>query len=343
MDEIATMKNIKNSGEKMDWKTKRVLVTGASGFIGSYLVQALVDGGADVVALVRDDVPDSMYARLFMGNAITIHGDMEQYAIVERAINEYEIEYVFHLGAQTIVKIANASPLSTFKSNIEGTWNVLEAVRQHDEHVKATVIASSDKAYGEHEKLPYVEDMPLQPSAPYDTSKACADMLARTYAHTYGLRIGISRCGNVFGGGDLNFSRIVPGTIRSLYFNERPVIRSDGTYVRDYVYVKDVVQHYIRLLEKTDEMKLRGDVFNCSYGNPLSVLDIVAKIAQRMKKNISPDIRNTASNEIKKQYLDARKARTVLGWKPAYTLEKGLDETIEWYEKFLGNRGPWKS
>lgn len=323
----------------MQLEGKRILVTGASGFIGSWLVHALLQQGAEPVALVRDDVPQSMYLRELAGNAITMHGPLENYALVERAINEYEVEYILHLGAQTIVKTANASPLSTFESNIKGTWNVLEAARQHTGSIKGLVIASSDKAYGDHEKLPYAEDAPLQPHSPYDASKACGDVLAIAYAHTYGLPIGISRCGNVFGGGDMNFNRIIPGTIRSLLANERPVIRSDGTYVRDYLYVKDVVQAYLKLLEYTVNKKPNAEVFNFSYARPLSVLELVALIARAMKKTgLQPIVKNEVKNEIHRQYLDSSKARNVLGWKPVYNLEKGLDETIAWYTEFLGKQ-----
>ena len=319
----------------MGFRDKMILVTGASGFIGSWLIEALLEQNAEPVTIVRDDVPTSMYFNGADKKAITIHGNLENYALVERVINEYEIGYILNLGAQAIVKTANNSPLSTFESNIKGTWNVLEAARHHDKMIKALVIASSDKAYGDHEKLPYAEDMPLQPHNPYDASKACADMLAISYASTYGMKIGISRCGNVFGGGDLNFSRIVPGTIRSLFFNERPMIRSDGGYVRDYLYVKDVVQSYLKLLEKTEEKKFQGEVFNFSYERPLSVLEIVAMVSKLMKKGLKPDVKNMALKEIKKQYLSCKKSRDALGWKPAYDLESGLSETIDWYSSFL--------
>lgn len=319
----------------MELKGKRVLVTGAAGFIGSWLIQALLDAKADPVAIVRDDVPDSIYFQECADKAITLHGNLEDYALVERAINEFETEYILHLGAQTIVKTANNSPLSTFESNIKGTWNLLEATRHHDKQIKGLVVASSDKAYGDHEVLPYNEKAPLNPHNPYDASKACADLLAITYAHTYSLKIGISRCGNVFGGGDLNFNRIVPGTIQSLLANEQPIIRSDGTYVRDYLYVKDVVQGYLKLLEKTVSSKLCGDVFNFSYEKPLNVLEIVDAISKQMKSNLKPVIKNEVSNEIKKQYLDSSKARKVLKWSPTYDLDKGLKETIEWYTNFL--------
>src|SRR3989338_1347831 len=320
----------------MDLKGKRILVTGASGFIGSWLVQALLAEHAEPIAIVRDDVPGSMYLQEMCGKAVTLWGNLENYGLVERAINEYETEYILHLAAQTIVKIANHSPLSTFESNIKGTWNVLEASRQNDKVVKGIALASSDKAYGEHDVLPYTEDAPLKPNNPYDASKAAADLLAIAYAHTYAMQIGISRCGNVFGGGDLNFSRIVPVTIRSLLHNERPVIRSDGTYVRDYLYVEDVVQGYLQLLGKTVTSKFHGDVYNFSYQKPLTVLEIVETISKHMgKTNLKPMVKNEVSNEIKKQHLNSSKARKILQWSPQYNLEKGLKKTIEWYARYF--------
>lgn len=319
------------------WQGRRVFVTGATGIVGSWLVKALIQDGASVVALVLDADPQS---ELYRSGAIqeisVVNGDLEDFFTLERAINLHEVETVFHLGAQTIVGVAHRFPLPTFEANIRGTYNLLEACRLHSDMVQRVVIASSDKAYGDHTSLPYTEDMPLNGRHPYEVSKSCADLITQAYHHTYGLPVAIARCGNVYGGGDLNWSRIVPGTIRSFLRNERPVIRSDGTYVRDYIYVKDVVRAYMSLAEDAGHPRVCGEAFNFSNESPLTVLELVRIIQRLMKcRHIEPQIVGCAEGEIRAQHLSAAKARTVLAWKPQFDLEQGLQETIEWYRAYL--------
>ncbi|MFH2101557.1 MAG: GDP-mannose 4,6-dehydratase [Candidatus Micrarchaeota archaeon] len=319
---------------------KRVLVTGATGLVGSWLVEDLISSGAETTCLVRDFVPESVFFTDGLERKVNIaRADLNDYLSVERIINEYEPEVVIHLGAQAIVGIANRSPLGTFESNIKGTWNLLEACRVHDNLVKSVVVASSDKAYGEQEKLPYVEGAPLQGSNPYDCSKSCADLLSQCYGKTYGMPVGISRCGNFFGGGDLNFSRIVPGTIRDAHLNRAPVIRSDGSFIRDYIYVKDAVSAYKALAQKTDEKQFHGDAFNFSNEIQLTVLQMMEKILGMCgKSSLKPVIKNEAKGEIKAQHLDASKAREVLGWESEWEIDRGLKETIDWYNEFFSRK-----
>lgn len=323
------------------WKGRRVFVTGATGIIGSWLVKDLLAQGAYVVALVRDADPQSeLYRSGDIRRVSVVNGALEDFWTLERAINLHEIDTVFHLGAQTIVEVAHRFPLSTFEANVRGTYNLLEACRLHQDMVQRVIIASSDKAYGEQPKLPYTEDMPLNGRHPYEVSKSCTDLIAQAYYHTYGLPVAIARCGNVFGGGDLNWSRLVPGTIRAFLRRERPVIRSDGTYVRDYIYVKDVVRAYMLLAERLDEDQVRGEAFNFSLERPQTVLEMVRVIQRLMGcADIEPEIRNCATGEIHSQYLSAAKARRVLGWEPQYDLERGLGETIEWYRRFFEQEG----
>lgn len=319
------------------WKNKKVLVTGASGMIGSWLVKDLLDQGAKVVALVMDSDPQSeLYRSQDIKRIHVVNGRLENFATLERAVSEHEIDTVFHLGAQTIVGTARRSPLLTFESNIRGTYNLLEACRFHRDLVKRIVIASSDKAYGTQPRLPYREDMPLQGQFPYEVSKSCTDLLAQSYFHTYDLPVAIARCGNVYGGGDINWSRIVPGTIRSLVDGERPVVRSNGKFLRDYIYVKDVSQAYLALAKGLSSRRIWGQAFNFSNEKPLQVLDIVREIQQLMScRHLKPRILNAAKGEIHSQYLSAAKARRLLKWKPQFTLRAGLSETIEWYHGFL--------
>jgi CDP-glucose 4,6-dehydratase len=319
---------------------RNILVTGATGLVGSWLTRELLARKANVIAFVRDYVPSSWFFTGGSGQNVTVvHGNLEDFFSLERAINEYEIDSVIHLGAQTIVGTANASPLGTFHSNIAGTWNVLEACRLHDKTIKSIVVASSDKAYGDQKKLPYTEESPLQGRNPYDASKSCADLLAQSYGKTYRLPIGISRCGNFFGGGDLNFNRLVPGTIKNLYYGRAPVIRSDGKYVRDYIYVKDAVNAYCVLAEKTEVMKFNGEAFNFSNENQFTVLEMVDKIIKLMDKNdLKPIVKNEPLNEIRDQHLSADKAKKVLGWRSEWTVDKGLKETISWYIDYFKKR-----
>lgn len=320
------------------WNGRQVLLTGASGLVGSWLVEDLLSQGARVVCLVRDRVPDSrFFSEGFDRKVVVASGELEDRNAVERVINEYEPATIFHLGAQTIVQTANRSPLHTFRANIEGTWNLLEACRTHGKVVEQVIVASSDKAYGDQKVLPYTEETPLQGRHPYDVSKSCVDLIAQSYAATYSLPVAISRCGNFFGGGDLNFNRIVPGTIQSLHMNEAPVIRTDGKYVRDYIYVKDAVSAYLTLAEKY-KPSLCGGAFNFSNETQMTTLEMVALVSKLMKKGIAPKILNNASGEIRDQHLSAKKAREVLGWKAKYGIEEGLKETIAWYSAYFGRK-----
>jgi CDP-glucose 4,6-dehydratase len=332
------------SGRKMTpgyWKDRNILVTGATGLLGSWLTRALVEDGAAVTILQRDTVPQSELARSgTLARVNVVHGDLEDYFTVLRAINEYEVESVFHLGAQTIVGTSARSVLSTFESNIKGTWTVLEAARACAKFVRRVVVASSDKAYGSHPQLPYTEEAPLQGRFPYDASKSCADLLALSYYETYRLPVGITRCGNLYGGGDLNFSRIVPGTIRSVLAGQRPVIRSDGKYVRDYFYVEDAVEAYLHFAEQLDREDLHGQAFNFGTETPVTVLAMVEDILKVMDAlELRPEIRNEASHEIREQYLDCTKARTMLGWRSRFPLSMGIERTVEWYRGFLAASG----
>jgi CDP-glucose 4,6-dehydratase len=318
------------------WSEKNVLVTGASGLLGSWLVKTLVAQKAEVVALVRDFASDSpLFTSGLYKKVDIVQGRAEDYSVVERAMNEFEIDTCFHLGAQTIVGTANRSPLSTFESNIKGTWTVLEAAR-NSKLLKRLIVASSDKAYGPHERLPYDEETPLQGRFPYDVSKSCADLLAQAYYATYGLPVGITRCGNFYGGGDLNYNRIIPGTIRSLYLGQRPVIRSDGTYIREYIYVLDAADAYLTLAENLHRNDVSGEAFNFGTEKPASVLELVELITRLYgKSSVKPVILNEAQGEIQKQYLSCEKANRILNWKSHYPLEKGLKETIGWYKEFF--------
>jgi len=324
------------------WQGRRVFVTGATGVIGSWLVKALLAQNARVVALVRDADPQSeLYRSGDLKRISVVNGMLEDFWVLERLVNEHEVDTIFHLAAQTIVGTAHRFPLPTFEANIRGTYNLLEACRLHNDMLQQVVIASSDKAYGEQRHLPYTEEMPLNGRHPYEVSKSCADLIAQCYYYTYGLPVAIARCGNVYGGGDLNWTRIVPGTIRSFLRGERPIIRSDGTYVRDYIYVEDVARAYMRLAECLGDERVQGEAFNFSAESPMSVLELVAAIQRLMGcEHIEPDIQNCAEGEIRIQYLSAAKARTILDWQPGYRLETGLQETIEWYRQFIAEEGP---
>lgn len=320
------------------WLDRPTFVTGATGLVGSWLVRRLLDARAEVICLVRDWVPQSEFIRSGdIERVRVIRGDICDQPLLERCLGEYEVDTVIHLAAQTIVGIANRNPISTFEANIQGTWALLEACRRSPK-VKQIVVASSDKAYGDQEKLPYSEETPLQGRHPYDVSKSCADLISQCYAITYNLPVVITRCGNFFGGGDLNWNRIVPGTIRAILRGEQPIIRSDGNYTRDYFYVGDGAAAYMLLAEKLAQMpKLQGEAFNFSYQLPITVLELVQQILLLMNSTLSPKILNEASNEIRHQYLDSTKARTLLDWTPLFDLEAGLQHAIEWYREFLVN------
>ena len=318
------------------WRDRAVFVTGATGLMGGWLTKHLLGRGALVTALVRDWIPASEFVHEGLADRVNVvRGGLSSPYLLERVLGEYEIEVVLHLAAQTIVGIANRNPLSTFESNIRGTWNLLEACRRSP-MVKAVVLASSDKAYGEQAVLPYEEDMPLQGRHPYDVSKSCADLIAQSYAHTFGVPLAITRCGNFYGGGDLNWNRVVPGTIRSVLRGERPIIRSDGHYVRDYFYVEDAAAAYMLLAERLmQDQKLRGAAYNFSNEAQISVLELVNTILEKMGSKLKPEIQNQASNEIRHQFLSAERARTELKWKPMFTLDEGLEKTIAWYREAL--------
>ena len=319
------------------WRDRPVFVTGATGLLGSWLVRHLIASGADVVALVRDWVPRSeLVTGGLLDQVRLVRGDVRDQETMERALGEYEIATVFHLAAQTTVGVANRNPVSTLDTNIRGTWAVLEACRRTPT-VQQVVTASSDKAYGDQENLPYREDAPVLGRHPYDASKSCADLLSQMYAKTYRLPVCVTRCGNFYGGGDLNWNRIVPGTIRSVLRNERPIIRSDGHFTRDYLYVEDGARAYIVLAEQlAAKPRLAGDVFNFSYERRMTVLELVDKILEVMGSKLKPDVRNEASNEIRDQYLDATKAKTILGWAPAFTFDASLGATVDWYKRYFG-------
>jgi CDP-glucose 4,6-dehydratase len=318
------------------WRDRPVLVTGATGLVGAWLTRRLNEAGADVVCVVRDWVPRSELVRGGTIEHVTVvRGDIRDRDLLERTIGEYETDTVIHLAAQTIVGIANRNPISTFESNIQGTWNLLEACRRSP-GVKSIVVASSDKAYGDQTELPYSEDTPLEGRHPYDVSKSCADLITQAYAKSYGLPVAVTRCGNFYGGGDLNWNRIVPGTIRSVVRGERPVIRSDGEFVRDYFYVEDGAAAYMLLAEQLHgRPELRGMAFNFSNEIQVTVLDLVHRILCAMKSTLKPDVRNEASNEIRHQYLSAARARQMLNWSPLFTLERGLGHTVDWYREYL--------
>ncbi|WP_144487525.1 GDP-mannose 4,6-dehydratase [Bacillus pumilus] len=317
------------------WNGKNVFVTGCTGLLGSYLVKELIDQGANVTGLVRDQVPRSnLYQGIQFEKMNVVQGALEDMQTIERALGEYEIDTVFHLAAQAIVGVANRHPVSTFEANILGTWNVLEACRRQP-LIKRVIVASSDKAYGDQEQLPYDEDMPLNGKHPYDVSKSCADLISHTYYNTYGLPVCITRCGNLYGGGDLNFNRIIPQTIQLVLEGEAPEIRSDGTFIRDYFYIEDAVKAYLLLAEKMEEKGLAGEAFNFSNEIQLTVLELVDKILKAMGSELKPRILNQGTHEIKHQYLSAEKARKLLDWKPDYSIDEGLEKTIEWYREFF--------
>jgi CDP-glucose 4,6-dehydratase len=318
------------------WRDRPTFVTGGTGLIGGWLVRRLVDAGADVVCLVRDWVPQSaLLSESVYRSVKVVRGDLRDQELLERALGEYEIDTVVNLAAQTIVPIANRNPTSTFETNVAGTWRLLEACR-HSPTVKQIVMASSDKAYGECETLPYDESTPLQGRHPYDVSKSCSDLISQAYATTYGLPVTVTRCGNFYGGGDLNWNRIVPGTIRSVLRGQRPVIRSDGQYVRDYFYVEDGAAAYTLLAERlAQNPALAGESFNFSIEIQITVLELVERILALMNSKLEPIVQNEASHEIRHQYLSAEKARRMLDWRPTFTLDEGLRRTVAWYTDFL--------
>ncbi|MGH9802580.1 MAG: GDP-mannose 4,6-dehydratase [Blastocatellia bacterium] len=321
------------------WNRRNVFVTGATGLLGSWMTEELLNRGANVTCLIRDWVPES---RLVNSGAVArinaVRGELEDYKLLARALNEYEIDSIFHLGAQTIVGTALRAPLSTFEANIRGTWNLMEACRVNSKLVERVVVASSDKAYGEQEQLPYTEDAALNSKYPYDVSKSCSEFIALSYFHTYQTPVAITRCGNLYGGGDLNFNRLIPGTIRSVLRDEAPIIRSDGQFIRDYFYVRDAVEAYLTLAERLPDERFKGEAFNFSTETPASVLELVDQILKLTgKTHLVPKVMNEASREIPKQYLSCDKAKKLLNWQSGYALDEGLRATIDWYEQALNS------
>ena len=321
------------------WNRKSVLVTGIGGFVATHLAAELDDSGASVVGILRDS-RGGRRLRMFdlLDRIDVVRGSIEDLALMERAFNEYEVEYCFHLAAQAIVGIANRSPLSTFESNIRGTWTVMEAAR-NSKLLKGVVMASSDKVYGDQDVLPYTEDSPLLARYPYDASKLCAEVLTRSYAATFDLPVGVVRCANIYGGGDLNWSRIVPATIRSMCTDEDPVIRSDGTLERDYMHVSDAVSAYVTLAENLDRPEVVGQAFNFGWGRGHSVLEIVETILKQGGSDLRPRILGQNKGEIQRQWLASDKAREVLNWEPNVDLDTGIRLSIDWYREYLGSEG----
>ncbi len=322
------------------WSGRSVFITGASGLLGGWLVKHLMEEGAEIVALIRDGAPKSMlFSERWVDRISTVSGGLHDAALLRRTMAEYSVDTVFHLAAQAIVGVAKMDPVTTLETNVQGTWNVLEAARQAQ--VKQIVVASSDKAYGASPDLPYLEDQPLRGTYPYDVSKSCTDLISKMYAASYGLPVVIARCANLFGGGDLNFSRTIPGVIQATLRDERFLIRSDGKFVRDFLYVKDAALAYMCLAEKlAGERGLAGEAFNFSLEIRVTVLELVHTVlAMMQREDLQPIIQNIASAEIREQYMSAGKAGRVLAWKPGYSLEAGLQETIEWYRAYFGGAG----
>jgi CDP-glucose 4,6-dehydratase len=325
------------------WKRVPVLVTGAQGFVGAWLAERLLDEGARVVTLLRDVEPEARFHTDGIAErCIQVRGDLTDYEDLTRALNEHSVRAVFHLAAQTIVGTANRSPLSTFETNIRGTYTLLEACRGIGvvgNPIERIVVASSDKAYGSHDELPYKEDFPLQPLFPYDVSKAATDMIARSYAATYAMPVAVTRLANIYGGGDANVSRIVPDTIASLRDGKQPVIRSDGSPERDYLYIEDAVDAYLAIAESLDDRANWGRAWNAGTGQPVAVRDLVAKLIEVSGKSLEADIQGegTPPGEIDRQFLASDAIRSELGWQPRWSLDDGLAATWRWYAE-AGNR-----
>ena len=319
---------------------RNVFVTGASGLIGSHLVAELLSRSVNVVALVRNwNTQRTLIKESMVKNITVATGSLEDIACLERAIVDHAIDTVIHLGAQSLVGSAQRNPLAAFETNIRGTYNLLEACRRHEKQIRAVVVSSSDKAYGKGVELPYKEDHPLVGRNPYDVSKSCTDLLSSSYHHSFGLPVTIARCGNVFGGGDLNWSRIVPGTIRAYLHSESPVIRSDGTLIRDYFYVEDAVQAFLLLAESIENPEVPGNAFNFSAETKMSVLDIVMLLQTIMKvPEIEPEVLGSNKGEIIEQILDSQRAKTILGWKPKFAIDAALSHTVDWYREYFRNK-----
>jgi CDP-glucose 4,6-dehydratase len=321
------------------WRGKRVLVTGIGGFVGGHLAATLAGLGASVTGIIRDSRGEKRLALLGSPPVDVVHGTLTDAELVERVLNEYEIEYCFHLAAQAIVGAANRAPVSTFDSNIRGSWCVLEAARNAP-ILKGLIFASTDKVYGDQPVLPYTEDSALAAKYPYDASKLCAEILAHSYAETFGLRLAILRCANIYGGGDLNWSRLIPGTARSVLEGEAPIIRSDGTLKRDYLYIDDAVDAYLTLGENLDRPEVPGQAFNFGWSRGHSVLEVVEAILEGSHRtDLRPVVLNEAKGEIQHQWLSSEKARIVLDWRPETPLREGIALAVDWYADYLGLSG----
>jgi CDP-glucose 4,6-dehydratase len=323
--------------EAVELSARSVLVTGAYGLLGGWLTAALVEGGARVTVIRRDDQARSALVITGLEASVdVVHGDICADGLVERALAEYEVDTVFHLAAQTIVPTANRSPASTFDTNIRGTWTLLEACRRHG--AERVVVASSDKAYGPHDELPYREDHALQPVYPYDVSKAATDLIARSYWHTWGLPVAVTRFANLYGGGDVNGSRLVPEAVGAALAGRAPVVRSDGSPERDFLYVEDAVAAYLAIADALGRGEGRGEAFNAGGGSPHRVLDVVRLICRLAGTDVEPDVRGagTPAGELDRQWVDASKLRSLTGWEPKVELEEGLRRTIEWYREHPG-------
>jgi CDP-glucose 4,6-dehydratase len=325
--------------EQTFWRGKRVFVTGGTGFLGGWVIRRLLDQNAEVVALIRDGAPRSMLVREGdLSRISTVHGAVEDLNLIRRAFSEYTVDTVFHLAAQPLVGVAKLDPIGTLEANVKGTWNVLEAARQTK--VKQVVVASSDKAYGASPNLPYTEDHPLQGRFPYDCSKSCADLIAQMYHATYAMGVSVVRCANLYGGGDLNFSRTIPGVIKATLENERFIIRSDGLFVRDFLYIKDAADAYLFLAQSLENGAPQG-AYNFSLEVRLTVLDCVNQVLELMgRTDLEPIILNQASSEIREQYMNCDKAKRTLGWVPTFSMTAGLIETIGWYASFFSRQDP---
>ena len=322
------------------WKNKKVFITGFEGFLGSHLTKAILQTGVKVVGLdIKTFRKQTILNSQNYKKMVVYEGNVANRNLIRSILRKHTINIIFHLAAEAIVSRSQENPLNAFKSNITGTWEVLEAARQYGD-VQAMVVASSDKAYGSHKKLPYREEASLVANHPYDVSKSCADLVANTYFYTYGLSVAITRCGNIYGPGDFNFSRLIPDALRCILFGKTLKVRSDGQFVRDYVYIDDIVAGYIKIAELMKKSSLAGEAFNLSDEKPITVVGLLKEIS---KFNLSGNklkykIMNTAKYEIRKQYLSAEKARRVLSWKPRYSLDEGLKKTVQWYAEYFNKR-----
>jgi len=318
---------------RLFWRNKRVLITGFEGFLGSNLTRVMLKSGAKIAGLdIKTFRKDTLLTEQDYREMTVYKGSVANYALVFRILKKHSINVIFHLAAEAIVERSHNNPRRAFETNVAGTWEILEAARRQG-GMEAVIVASSDKAYGSHKKLPYTENAPLQGRNPYDASKSCADLIAHSYAHAYGLPLAITRCGNIYGPGDFNFSRLVPDAIRCALSGKTLDIRSDGRFTRDYVYVDDIVKGYILLAEKLKKLGLSGEAFNFSDESPLTVIELLNKIRKVLKGRPDYRILNKAKYEIRHQYLDSRKARKMLGWKPATDVHNGVNNAVKWYSK----------